>query len=173
MAKRFNTEKDFLEGTAVADAPVVGGEFVTKDGEWQGQTIEVKSEKHLEDDHGTGEHVLIRTYEFATNPLAFRNHVPDYQDIFNSVRQYILSLLWQDGLTLIPEVDPVIRFSDNREKFFIMVTARPMTGQTVVEKTNTLSELINESKRHPDSVHRELQLPSVKKKKAKRATKAS
>lgn len=156
MPKPFNTEKDFLEGTAVADAPLVGGEFNTDDGDWQGQTIEVKSDTHLEDDHGTGENVVIRTFEFAVNPIAFKDRTPDYQDIFNSQKNGILAFLWQDGLTLMPEVDPKIIFSKDNTKFFIMVTARPMTGQTVVEKTNTLSELINESKRHPNAVHGEL-----------------
>ncbi len=152
--KRFNTEKDFIEGTAVADAPVVGGEFHTEDGDWQGQTVEVKSDTHLEDDHGTGEHVVIRTFEFAVNPLDFKDRAPNYQDIFDAKKNGVLALLWQDGLTIMPEIEPKIFFSRDMNKFFIMVTARPLTGQTVMEKSNTLSELIkNESNGHTDVLH--------------------
>ena len=157
--KPFNTEKDIAQGTAVKDAPLVGGEFVTTDGDWQGQTVEVQSEKHLEDDQGTGEHVVIRTYEFLVNKESFAKHTPSYQELFDEHKRGIAALLWQDGLTPIVEALPRIVFSKNNDKYFIMVTARPSVGQTVIDKSFTLSELIkqpNESTRHSDLLHRKL-----------------
>lgn len=157
--KPFNTEKDIAEGRAVADAPLVGGEFITDDGEWQGQTVEVKSDTHLEDDHGTGDPVIVRMFEFTMNPQAFKDHQPNIQDIFDSHKKGIAALLWQDGLSIIPEVEPRIVFAKDKPTYSIFITARPSIGQTVIDKTFTLSELIpkpNASKRHPDTVHGEL-----------------
>lgn len=152
--KRFNVEKDFEQGTAVESAPLVGGEFVTDDGEWQGQTINVQSDKHLEDDHGTGEHVIIRTYEFLVNKETFAKHEPTFQELYDTHKNGIESLLWQDGLKIMPEINAKIGFSKDKDKYFIMVTARPMAGQTVIEQSKTLSELIpNESSRHSNTVH--------------------
>ncbi len=154
--KPFNTDKDVLEGKAVSGAPIVGGEFVTEDGDWQGQTVQVESDTHLEDDHGTGEHVIIRTYEFAANPLQFGQRTPDYQELFDSHKKGIAALLWQDGLTPVPEIDPKIVISKNQDRYFIMVTARPSLGQSVLDKSQTLSEIANEGKRHTNTLHGEL-----------------
>src|SRR5258708_3703097 len=74
--KRFNTEKDVQQGTAVEKAPLVGGEFVTDDGGWQGQTVQVQSDKRLEDDLGTGNPVVIRTFGFAVNLEMFARRTP-------------------------------------------------------------------------------------------------
>lgn len=128
-------------------APVVGGEFITEDGEWQGQNVEVKSDKHLEDDKGTGEAIVIRTYEFAMNPQTFREHelrtgnMPTAQDIFQEHRKGIMSLLWQDGLTPAEDIDPRIIFSKGTNTYLIMVGARPQMGQQVLDKPKTLSEI--------------------------------
>lgn len=149
--KPFNTEKDIADGKAVANAPLVGGEFITEDNEWQGQTVEVQSDTHLEDDHGTGEHVIIRTFEFLVNPEVFGRHTPTLQDLFNDHKKGIAALLWQDGLTPIAEIDPRVVFSKDNRKYSIIVTARPSVGQAVVDKSFTLSELIskpNESLRY-------------------------
>ena len=79
-------KKFYIENQVIEDqnAPVVGGEFVTDDGGWQGQTVEVKSDKHLEDDLGTGDPVIIRSFEFGVNPLAFQGNPPTLQQIFDS-----------------------------------------------------------------------------------------
>ncbi len=155
--KRFNTEKDFHQGTAVENAPLVGGEFIVegaKEGELaQGQTVEVKSDTHLEDDLGTGEHVIVRMYQFAVNPEAFRQHIPTASELFESHRKGIAAMLWQDGLTPIVEQDPRVVFAKDKESYMIFVTARPSVGQTVLEKSFTLSELVpkpNATSRHPN-----------------------
>lgn len=152
--KRFNTEKDIAEGTAVANAPLVGGEFITEDNEWQGQTVEVQSDTHLEDDHGTGEHVIIRQFEFIVNPETFAKHIPTLQDLFNDHQKGIAALLWQDGLTPILEIQPRIVFSKDNRKYSIFVTARPSIGQSVVDTSFTLSELISKPKNeNPGHLH--------------------
>lgn len=145
----FNTEKDVVEGRAVKDAPIVGGEFVTEDGNWQGQTVEVKSDTHLEDDHGTGDPVIIRTFQFAANPLAFQQ-TPTQQDIFDSHKKGIEALLWQDGLSPAQDIPPRFIVSKGKDKYAIIIAARPSLGQTLIEKTQTLSEIINAGKGHSD-----------------------
>lgn len=142
----FNVEKDIIAGTAVEGAPLVGGEFITEDGDWQGQTVEATSDKHLEDDHGTGEHVILRTYQFLANPLAFSNHTPSVQDIFESHRNGITALLWQDGLTPRLDIPPQFVLAKDKKSYLFIVASTPSVGQSVLETSKTLSEIINETR---------------------------
>lgn len=146
--KRFNTEKDVLEGRAEENAPIVGGEFVTEDGDWQGQTVQVQSDKHLEDDLGTGDPVVIRTYGFAVNVEAFSKHTPTSQEIFDGHKKGIAGLLWQDGLTPIEEVEPRVFLSKDKTRYFITVAAKPQLGQSIVDNTQTLSQIANAGSTH-------------------------
>lgn len=150
--------KDEIKDTS---APVVGGEFITQEGDWQGQTVQVQSETHLEDDKGTGEPIVIRTFEFAMNPQTFKEHelrtgsFPSVQHIFQDHQRGIESFLWQDGLTPAYDIEPRVIFPKGASKYFIMVGARPQTGQTVIETPKTLSELAHDprdttSKRNKD-----------------------
>lgn len=133
-----------------SSAPVVGGEFITEDGDWQGQTVEVQSDTHLEDDKGTGEPIVIRTFEFAVNPEAFKQHelktgsFPDAQHIFREHQQGIESFLWQDGLSPAYDIEPRVIFPKGTNKYFIMIGARPQAGQLIVDTPKTLSELAND-----------------------------
>lgn len=157
--KEFYTEQQVAEGKATKqDAPVVGGEFVTEDGEWQGQSVEVKSETKLEDDRGVGTEVIWRFFEFAANPEAFKEyekshgHMPYAQEIFQSHVKGIEAMLWQDGLRPIEEYPPRLILSKKKDRYLIHVAAEPSRGNVVVEKPKTLSEIANEGRKHTDKV---------------------
>lgn len=154
--QRFNTEKDVNEGTAVDKAPIVGGEFVTKDGDWQGQTVQVQSDKHLEDDLGTGDPVVLRTYGFGVNLEMFARRTPTFQEVFDSHKRGIAAMLWTDGLTPMEEVEPRIFFNKDRTQYFITVAAKPQVGQAVLDTTRTLSQIAHEGRTNPNQVHRGL-----------------
>lgn len=161
--KKIKEEKRefYIEGQERKDldAPVVGGEFVTEDGDWRGQTVEVKSDTKLEEDTGTGEVIVIRSFEFGANPATFKEYEKNYgrlpyaQEIFQSHMKGILSLLWQDGLSPVEEIPPRLILSKKKDKYMIMVGARPQLGQTILEKPQTLSEIANvKSPKHTDKV---------------------
>lgn len=148
--KPFNTEKDIIEGKAVANAPIVGGEFVTEDGDWQGQTVQVQSDKHLEDDLGIGEATVLRTYGFAVNPEQFAIKTPTTQELFDDHKKGISALLWQDGLVPREDVEPRVFLSRDKKLYYITVAAIPQIGQSILENTQTLSQIVNAGKSNPN-----------------------
>ncbi len=148
-------KKFFIKGKEKVtdlDAPVVSDEFIDKqpEGEYTGQTIEVHSDTKLEDDKGTGDAYILRTYEFGTNP-EFLMKMPDAQTIFDSHMRGISGMLWSDGMTPVTDLEPKIIFSKDRRKYLIMVWAKPSIGQTILETTKTLSEYARESHSRNDS----------------------
>ena len=154
MAKKKIEKKEFFTEAQLANDPTidakakVGGEFIhqQEDGEWRGQTLEVKSETNLEKDLGTGSEVIIRMYEFAADPLIFSQRVPSTQELFNSHIKGITNLLWQDGLAPATDIEPRIVVSKEKNKYLIVVHARAMMGQTFIDKPKTLTEILNEGK---------------------------
>ena len=166
--QKINDEKD-------PTAPIVGGEFVTQEGDWRGQTVEVKADTKLEADTGVGEAIIWRFYEFAANPQVFHDYekangrMPFAQEIFQSHAKGILALLWQDGLRPAEEFPPRLIISKKKDRYLIHVAARPQLGQTILEKTKTLTEIANDPAGNTDKVSRKLQLPTAKKKKTSRA----
>lgn len=158
QAKQFYIAgKDEIKDTS---APVVVGEFITEDGDWQGQSVEVQSDTKLEADKGTGEAIIIRTFEFALNPETFKQHelrtgsMPTVQDIFQEHSRGIESFLWQDGLTAAKDIEPRVIFSKNNKTYLIMVGARPQKGQMIVDAPKTLSELANDPRDNKNKIHR-------------------
>ncbi len=173
MNKYFVQGKDEIVDP---DAPVVSGEFIDKqeDGDYTGQSIEVKSKTKLEEDLGTGDIVLLRTYEFGANPEMFKDGEPSGQDVFNSHMKGILGMLWGDGLQPVPEIEPKLIFSKDRSKYLIMVGARPSLGQSILETPKTLTEIIHGRRREDtNTLQRSVPVSPTKEKKAKRATKAA
>ncbi len=169
MAKKF-----FIKDKEVitdADAPVISNEFIDKvDGdEYRGQTIEVQSETKLEQDTGTGEAIIMRVYEFATDPTFLQPEAtfPTAQEIFQSHMKGIAGMLWGDGMTPATEIEPRLIFTRDRKKYLIMVWARPQLGQAVLETPKTLSEIVH-GKQDRDSLQRGVSVPSAKKKAPKR-----
>lgn len=150
--KSTNKDKFYVAGKEEIkdqDAPVVGGEFQTEDGEWQGQTVTVSADTKFSDDLGTGDAVIIRTFEFLANPETFiqyekfNQHAPTAREIFESHRQGIAALLWGDGLTPTDKFEPRLVFSKDKTRYLITVGAKPMQGMTLSVKTQTLTEIFN------------------------------
>lgn len=118
------------------DAPV-------KDIDWSAQEVAAKSETKLEDDEGHGNAVIIRKFEFSANPEAFREHTPTKQELFNAHYKLIETMLWADGLKVIPEVDPKVTINKKKTKFRIFVGAEPQRGHILRETPQTLSQIAN------------------------------
>lgn len=174
MAKKY-----FIAGkeeVTDANAPVISNEFIDttrEEGEYRGQTIEVKSDTKLESDTGVGEAVVLRTYEFAANPEFFKNGLPNSQDVFDSHLKGIMAMLWQDGLQPAHEVEPKLIFSKGGDKYLIMIGARPSVGHSILEKPQTLTEIIHASRKDRNTLQRSVPVSPAKKKASKRAAKAS
>lgn len=177
------------------DAPVISNEFIDKsrpEGDYIGQTIEVQSETKLESDRGEGEEMVLRAYEFATDPRLLNDvssgkiPMPSNQELFNASLKGIMGYLWQDGLQPAEEIPPRVIFSKDRSKYIIMVGARAAHGQFFIDKPTTLGEIVkktveqhdlinkaqNESRTDKDSLQRSVPVSSTKKKTSGRATKA-
>lgn len=179
--KSIKQDKFYIKGKEEIkdlDAPVVSDEFLDKrqpEGDYHGQTIEVRSKTKLEEDLGTGEAVIMRSYVFASNPQLFLNGRPDSQEIFQSHMKGIQSMLWADGLSPAVEIEPRLIFAPDNKTYLIMVWARPSIGQAVIENTRTLTEIIHEGKqggKDRNEIQRGVSVPTTKKKATKRATKA-
>jgi hypothetical protein len=169
-------KKYFIKGKEEitdTDAPVISDEFIDKvDGdEYRGQTIEVQSDTKLEDDLGTGDPIVMRAYEFATDPrlLQPNTQFPMAQEFFDSHMKGIAGMLWGDGLTPETEIEPRLIFSKDRRTYLITVWARPQLGQAVLETPKTLSEIAN-GKQNRDTIQRGVPVSSTKKKTPKRTT---
>lgn len=141
------------------DAPVVSNEFIipdAKEGELaQGQTVTVSADKKFSDDLGIGEPRIVRTFEFAVNQETFGAYFeafgrnPTAQEIFDSHKQGIAAMLWGDGLVPAEEIEPQVIFSKNKVTYLIVVGAKPMMGRTLIERTQTLTEIFNEPTSKP------------------------
>jgi len=140
-----------------SESPKVGGEFVTTEGDWRGQTVQVESETKLDADTGTGPTVILRTFEFRADPITFKNykkkngHLPYAQEIFQSHINGIKAMLWQDGLRPAEEIEPRMILSKNKEKYLIIVGAVPQLGQIILERPKTLMEIANPNETRTDS----------------------
>lgn len=105
------------------------------------ESIEAKSATSLESDTGVGAAAVIRMFEFGANPEAFRQHTPTKQELFNAHYKGIEVMLWKDGLTVIPEVNPRIMLNEKGTKYRIWVGAKPAKGHILSQKPQTLSEI--------------------------------
>ncbi len=103
--------------------------------------IETKSETHLEDDKGTGGAAIIRMFEFAANPIAFKQHKPTKQELFNYHAKGIEVMLWKDGMKVLTEVDPKVTINQKKSKYRIFVGAVPQKGHLLTERPQTLSQI--------------------------------
>lgn len=111
-----------------------------KDVQWEGEQIGVESETKLESDLGTGQPIVLRFFDFGANPEVFKQHKPTAQELFNSHRKGIESLLWRDELKPFDGVEPRLMFSKDRKNYRFIIACLPIT--TLLDKPQTLSELI-------------------------------
>lgn len=107
------------------------------------RSIEAQSNIKLEEDTGYGEAVIVRNFRFAINPEAFKQHPPSKQDLFNYHLKFIETALWRDGLKVFSDVEPRITMDSKKMQYTIIVAARPMKGQMLLENPNTLTQLVH------------------------------
>ena len=110
--------------------------------------IETQSTTHLEEDEGSGSPVIIRAFEYAANPEAFKQHVPTKQELFNYHHKQIEIALWADGFTVLDSINPKVMISRNKKKYRILVGAKPMKGRLVYTQPQTLSQIVHNEPRH-------------------------
>ena len=103
--------------------------------------LEVQSETKLEQDTGRGKSVVIRCFEFAANPEAFKQRKPSKQELIESHRKGIEIMLWRDGLRPIEGAAVRIIVNKKKTKYRIFVGAEPSLGNVLLEQTKTLSQL--------------------------------
>lgn len=109
---------------------------------WDAKSGQVESTTHLEDDHGTGANVVIRSFTFSVNPEAFKMHKPSKQELFDYHAKQIQVLLWQDDLVALPDVSPALKFNKKKTQYTIVIGAQARKGRIFHDKAKTLSEVI-------------------------------
>ena len=109
------------------------------------ESIETQSKRHLEEDLGQGPAAIIRCFTFGINPVAFKEHQPTKQELFNSHIKGIEVMLWRDGMTLMLDVEPRVLFDQQAMTYKIFVGARPARGHflTKVQIPKTLKEIVH------------------------------
>lgn len=126
------------EGAVVEEAAAFSGE---KDIAWDAKQGEVQSSTNLEDDLGEGAPVIIRTFFFKANPVAFRHHTPSSQELFNAHLKQIEVHLWTDGMKIMTDVTPKVSLSKKRDGYKIVVGAEPAKGFLLSQTPQTLTEI--------------------------------
>ena len=105
--------------------------------QWYGQSVDVKSDPLV--DKGTGDNIIIRTFEYSANPLILKTK-PTKQELFNSHAEQIKLFLWKDGLEVVEDVSPRIILKD--KNYQILVGCKAKKGVAIMEKPQTLQEII-------------------------------
>lgn len=126
--------------------------------QWEATEGEVHSSTQLEDDEGFGEQAIIRAFDFYHNPGEFKKRVPTKQELFNSHVREIEIALFESGLEVMPDVNPQLILSKNKDGYRIMVGARPMKSHLVTwgnkaDQFKTLSQIANDTGANPDKLH--------------------
>jgi hypothetical protein len=119
-----------------------------KDITWEGEEIAVESKTKLEEDKGTGQTVILRVFEFAANPITFKQHKPTAQELFSSHLQGIKSLLWRDGLAPYEAVEPRLIFSKDKSMYRFIIPCVATIGSTVIDKPQTLSQIVHDTRKN-------------------------
>lgn len=124
----------------------VSGQVVDNKETWHTNEISTESDVHLEDDLGKGDAAIIRMFEFAANPEAFRMQIPTKQELFNHHLKQIEIMLWGDGLKVMDDVDPKVTVNKAKDKYRIFIGAKPQKGHILREQPRTLSQLAKNQK---------------------------
>ena len=110
--------------------------------EWEGEEVQAQSQTKLEMDTGSGQPVVLRFFDFATNLETFKQHKPTAQELFDHHRRGIEVLLWKDGLKPFAEVSPRLMFSKDKSHYRFIVTCLLEKGNLLFDRPKTLSELL-------------------------------
>lgn len=122
------------------DAPV-------KDILWEGEEVTAHSDTKIQEDKGTGQAIILRSFDFVANPDNFKARKPTAQELFASHLKGIEALLWGDGLKPFQEVQPRLLFSKDKKHYRFIIPCVVGLGQSLIEGTNTLSQLLNHDTR--------------------------
>jgi hypothetical protein len=117
-------------------------EAPVKDIEWEGEEVGAESTTKLEEDKGTGSEIIMRFFDFASNVEAFKQHRPTEQELFETHRKGIEALLWTDGLAPCYAIEPRLLFSKDKSQYRFVISAIPSVGNTLIDKTKTLTQLL-------------------------------
>lgn len=112
------------------------------DNTWEGSQLEATSDPLI--DSNQGKPYVIRFFEYSINPQV--EYTPSKQELFNHHYKQIRNDLWKDGLTAVESVSPRVLFSKDKKKYYIAVTAEPKLNVAILEKTQTLQQIINQKK---------------------------
>ena len=115
----------------------------TKDIEWEGEEVGAESTTKIQDDKGTGIEVVMRFFTFAANKDAFKHHTPSAQELFDSHRKGIESLLWSDGMSPYYAIEPRLILSKDKSHYRFVISCIPSLGNTLIDKTQTLDQILN------------------------------
>lgn len=133
MSKKFKAIEKNATDTPVGDI---------KDLQWEGEEVRAESKTKLESDTGTGQAVILRFFEFGANPETFKQHKPTAQELFNSHKRGIESLLWRDGMKPFDGVEPRLMFSKDKSHYRFIIACIPSAGNVLTDKPKTLSQLL-------------------------------
>lgn len=113
------------------------------DVEWKATRGEAESTTTFEDDKGEGKAVLVRSFDFKANPAAFLHATPSKQELFNAHANQIETILWKDGLQVMPEIEPRLILSKKRDGYRIVVGAEPAKGHLLHQRPQMLTQIAN------------------------------
>lgn len=112
--------------------------------DWKATQGEVHSDTKFEDDHGTGQKIVIRSFDFSANSEAFKAQIPEKQELFNYHARQIEAILFSDGLMKVEGVNPHIIISKDKTKYRIIVGATNRLGEYFADKAQTLSQIAHD-----------------------------
>ena len=112
------------------------GEFTAQgsEGSWVGQEIEFKSGPI--EDTGTGQPIILRTFEFSIPPGVPKNLLPSKKQLLDFHRSKVIAFLWKDELELVME--PKIVLSKKSLKFRIFATCQAKKGSLINQRPQLL-----------------------------------
>lgn len=105
--------------------------------------VEAQSETKLEHDLGVGMPVVMRSFTFKLDRKMFEVAPPSKQELFDGHVRGLEMALWRDGLVFDKSHEPHVLFNKKLTHYTIFVVANPARGQTLLDKTQTLTEIAN------------------------------
>lgn len=105
------------------------------------EQVQAESKTHLEDDKGAGKEIILRFFEYTSNPEAFKDNPPNPQKLFNAHSREMEIKLWQDGLVVEPKIEPRLLVSKDNTHYKFVIGCRLGRGQILTQTPVTLSEL--------------------------------
>lgn len=99
----------------------------------------LESDKATISDKGEGKIILVRSFQFAFNPLMDGKAV-DKQDLFNVHAKQISTLLWADGLIPLQGESPRVEIDAKKRMYYIFITCEAKKGTVFADKPRNLAE---------------------------------